>query len=56
MTTIEVNHKTIESARKGQEVCIKISPLPGSAPKLLGRHFEIKDLLVSKVRTPFPHN
>ena len=47
--TIEVNHKSIDEARKGQEVCIKISPLPGSAPRLLGRHFEIEDLLVSKI-------
>ncbi|KAH7954936.1 hypothetical protein HPB49_023029 [Dermacentor silvarum] len=49
VTTIEVNHKTIESARKGQEVCIKIEPLGGEAPKMYGRHFDHTDFLVSKI-------
>ena len=40
----------MDSARKGQEVCIKIEPIPGETPKLLGRHFEATDILVSKVR------
>lgn len=44
-----MNHKTIETARKGQEVCIKIEPLGGEAPKMYGRHFDHTDLLVSKV-------
>jgi hypothetical protein len=50
VTNIEVNHKAIETARKGQEVCIKISPTPGDSPKLYGRHFDHTDLLVSKVK------
>jgi len=50
VTSIESNHKTVESARKGQEVCIKIEPIPGEAPKMFGRHFDEKDFLVSKVR------
>ncbi|XP_046461821.1 eukaryotic translation initiation factor 5B-like [Daphnia pulex] len=49
VTNIEVNHKAIETARKGQEVCIKISPTPGDSPKLYGRHFDHTDLLVSKI-------
>lgn len=49
VTSIEFNHKQIETARKGQEVCIKIEPIPGETPKLFGRHFDDKDLLVSKV-------
>ncbi|XP_077559346.1 eukaryotic translation initiation factor 5B isoform X2 [Haemaphysalis longicornis] len=49
VTTIEVNHKQIESARKGQEVCIKIEPLGGEAPKMYGRHFDHTDFLVSKI-------
>ena len=49
VTNIEVNHKQIDCARKGQEVCIKITPTPGDAPKLYGRHFDHKDMLVSKV-------
>lgn len=32
------------------EVCIKIENIPGQAPKMYGRHFDEKDMLVSKVR------
>lgn len=49
VTSIEFNHKQVESARKGQEVCIKIEPIPGESPKMYGRHFEETDMLVSKV-------
>lgn len=49
VTTIEVNHKTIDAARKGQEVCIKIEPCGGEAPKLYGRHFDHTDVVVSKI-------
>lgn len=41
------------SARKGQEVCIKIEPIPGESPKMFGRHFDEKDFLVSKVSNLF---
>ncbi|XP_064481315.1 eukaryotic translation initiation factor 5B-like [Ornithodoros turicata] len=49
VTTIEINHKQIESARKGQEVCIKIESSSGDAPKMYGRHFDHTDFLVSKI-------
>lgn len=49
VTSIEYNHKPVESARKGQEVCVKIEPIPGEAPKMFGRHFDEKDFVVSKV-------
>ena len=49
VTSVEINHKPVESARKGQEVCIKIEPVPGEAPKMYGRHFDEKDLIISKV-------
>ncbi|XP_031783797.1 eukaryotic translation initiation factor 5B isoform X1 [Nasonia vitripennis] len=49
VSSIEFNHKTVETARKGQEVCIKIEPIPGEAPKMFGRHFDEKDMLVSKI-------
>lgn len=39
----------MESARKGQEVCLKIEPIPGESPKMFGRHFDENDMLVSKV-------
>ncbi|XP_075164079.1 eukaryotic translation initiation factor 5B [Haematobia irritans] len=49
VTSIESNHKQIESARKGQEICIKLDPIPGESPKMFGRHFEADDMLVSKI-------
>lgn len=51
VTSIEVNHKQVDVAKKGQEVCVKIEPIPGEAPKMYGRHFEATDILVSKVST-----
>lgn len=49
VTSIECNHKQVDSARKGQEVCVKIENVPGETPKLYGRHFDETDMLVSKV-------
>uniref|UniRef100_A0A1B0BIK5 Uncharacterized protein n=1 Tax=Glossina palpalis gambiensis TaxID=67801 RepID=A0A1B0BIK5_9MUSC len=48
VTSIEMNHKQIESARKGQAICIKIEPISGESPKMYGRHFDATDELVSK--------
>ncbi len=53
ITSIEYNHKQLEVAKQGQEVCIKIENTTGGAPKLLGRHFLQSDLLVSRVRIQF---
>ncbi|KAL5112753.1 Eukaryotic translation initiation factor 5B [Taenia crassiceps] len=47
--SIEFNHKAIQEARTGQEVCIRIDPVEGEAPKLYGRHFDHTDLLISKI-------
>ncbi|KAL3880184.1 hypothetical protein ACJMK2_032447 [Sinanodonta woodiana] len=49
VVSVEINHKSVESAHKGQEVCIKIENIPGDTPKLYGRHFDHTDLLVSKI-------
>ena len=49
LTSIQINNKEVEMARKGDEVCIKIDPVPGEVPKMFGRHFDEKDFLVSKV-------
>lgn len=49
VTSIESNHKNIDTARKGQEICIKIEPIPGESPKMFGRHFEADDFLISKI-------
>ena len=31
------------------QVCIKIEAIPGEAPKMVGRHFEPEDQLVSRI-------
>ncbi|KAM5182009.1 eukaryotic translation initiation factor 5B isoform 1-T1 [Mantella aurantiaca] len=49
VTGLEINHKPVDVAKKGQEVCIKIEPIPGESPKMYGRHFEATDHLVSKI-------
>ena len=49
LTSIQNNNKEVDVARKGDEVCVKIDPVPGEAPKMFGRHFDEKDFLVSKV-------
>lgn len=50
ISSLEVNNKPVEVARKGMEVCIKIEPISGDSPKMFGRHFDHTDLLYSKVR------
>ena len=50
VSSIEVNHKTVDVARKGEEVCIKVEATGSEAPRLYGRHFDHTDLLVSKVK------
>ena len=49
VSSIEVNHKQVDMAHKGEEVCIKVEATGGDAPRLYGRHFDHTDLLVSKV-------
>ncbi|KAJ8256240.1 hypothetical protein COCON_G00201040 [Conger conger] len=49
ITSIEINHKTVDAAKKGQEICVKIEPIPGESPKMYGRHFEATDIIVSKI-------
>ncbi|CAF3541853.1 unnamed protein product [Rotaria sordida] len=49
IVSIELNHKPLDVARKGSEVCIKIDPVSGEAPKMFGRHFDENDLLMSKI-------
>ena len=48
VTSLEFNHRPIEIARVGQEVCIKIDAMGGDK-KLLGRHFTIGDELISRI-------
>ncbi|XP_015790511.1 eukaryotic translation initiation factor 5B [Tetranychus urticae] len=49
VTSIELNHKNVDNARRGAEVCIKIEHVGGDAPKLYGRHFDYNDMLVSRI-------
>ncbi|XP_059485344.1 eukaryotic translation initiation factor 5B isoform X2 [Neocloeon triangulifer] len=49
VTSIESNHKSVENARRGLEVCIKIENTGEGAPKMFGRHFDEKDVLLSKI-------
>ena len=43
-----MNNSSVESAKKGEEVCIKIENTTG-APRLIGRHFEATDELVTRI-------
>jgi len=49
ISSIEHNNKEMESAKKGDEICIKIENPGGDAPKMFGRHFDATDLLISKI-------
>ena len=49
IVSIELNNKSVDRAEKGDEICIKIEGAQGEAPKLLGRHFEVTDQIVSKI-------
>ncbi|UXI16299.1 DFP2 [Sarcoptes scabiei] len=47
--TIEHEHKNVEQAKKGDEICIKIEHCSSDAPKMYGRHFDANDLLYSRI-------
>eukprot|EP00127_Corallochytrium_limacisporum_P002260 Clim_evm48s109 gene=Clim_evmTU48s109 len=47
--SMEKEHKEVVSAKVGDEVAVRIFPGPGSAPKLVGRHFEWNDDIVSRL-------
>jgi len=49
LTGIQHNSKDVDTAKKGDEVCIKIEAPGGDAPKMIGRHFDEKDLLMSRI-------
>ncbi|KAL7673445.1 hypothetical protein ACOME3_008303 [Neoechinorhynchus agilis] len=49
VTSMELNRKPVEVARQGHEVCIKIESPQGEAPKMIGRHFDTSDPLISKL-------
>ncbi|CAF3572941.1 unnamed protein product [Rotaria sordida] len=49
VVSIEMNHKSLDVARKGSEVCIKIASKTSETPKTYGRHFDKDDILMSKI-------
>uniref|UniRef100_A0A0N4ZXB6 Eukaryotic translation initiation factor 5B n=1 Tax=Parastrongyloides trichosuri TaxID=131310 RepID=A0A0N4ZXB6_PARTI len=49
VSSIQKNHEEVNSAKQGDEVCIKIENTTGDAPKLYGRHFTHEDTLISKI-------
>ncbi|XP_074600473.1 eukaryotic translation initiation factor 5B [Brevipalpus obovatus] len=49
VSSIEINNKPVESARRGQEVCIKIEATGSDGPRQLGRHFEATDMIASRI-------
>ena len=49
VASLEMNNRTVDSARQGSDVCLKIENTTGEAPKLYGRHFDSTDLLMSKL-------
>ncbi|KAL3819939.1 hypothetical protein ACJIZ3_005844 [Penstemon smallii] len=50
IASIEINHKPVDFAKKGQEVAIKIiGSNSEEQQKMFGRHFEMDDELLSKI-------
>lgn len=49
VSSIESSGKPVDSAKKGEEVCIKIENTTGDAAKMIGRHFEKTDGLVTRI-------
>ena len=49
ITGIQRDSKEIETAGISDEVCVRIDATPGDAPKMVGRHFEESDQLVSRI-------
>jgi len=48
-TGIQHNSKDVDTAKKGDEVCVKIENPGGDAPKMFGRHFDETDMLISRI-------
>ncbi|KAL3150312.1 hypothetical protein ABBQ32_000160 [Trebouxia sp. C0010 RCD-2024] len=50
IASMELNHKPVDTAKRGDAVAMKIEPANATeATRLFGRHFTEKDLLVSKI-------
>jgi len=49
ISSIEKSGSGVDIAKRGDEVCIKIDNTTGDAPKMIGRHFETSDSLVTRI-------
>ncbi|CAF4566735.1 unnamed protein product, partial [Rotaria sp. Silwood1] len=49
VVSIEMNHRSLDIARKGSEVCIKIASTTSETSTMYGRHFDKDDILMSKI-------
>lgn len=49
VSSIQSNHVEKEMAKVGEEVCVKIDNVSSDAPKMIGRHFEETDMLMSHI-------
>jgi len=49
VTSIEINHKVVDRAKKSESVAIKIEQDPSQQQRVYGRHFDHTDELVSKI-------
>ena len=47
--SIEQNRHPISEAKAGQQVCVRIDPMHGEQPKMLGRNFKVTDLIFSRI-------
>lgn len=47
--TIEINNESVEIARDGLEVHLRIENVSVDVPKMVGRDFEAKDVIISKI-------
>jgi len=49
VASMEFDHKEVDLAKKGVDVCIRVYPSAGSTAELYGRHFAAPDPLVSLI-------
>lgn len=49
VTSIEKEHKAMEEAKVGEEVCIEITQPEDKQQYMIGRHFNHEDQLVSEI-------
>ncbi|KAI3384574.1 hypothetical protein SNEBB_003638 [Seison nebaliae] len=46
---IQIEGASLDIGKKGQNVCLKIDPIAGDVAYMFGRHFEVTDILMSRI-------